>query len=88
MEAPEQDHASLDRVPSDMSSLSGGTFSLSEPSSSTESIEHMMDEILSNKTMNRFSKNNELEAIPSAATFLPDEQVRTVFRLFLGKFFI
>lgn len=36
----------------------------------------MMDEILSNKTMDRFSKIDKLEAILSAATFLPNEQVR------------
>lgn len=78
VEASEQDYASLDSVPSD-NSLPGGTFSprSSEPPSLTESM-HMMDEILSNKTMDRFSKIDKLEAILSAATFLPNEQVRNV----------
>lgn len=75
VEACEQEYASLDSVPSD-NSLPGGTFSPrnSEPPSLTESM-HMMDEILSNKTMDRFSRIDKLEAILSAATFLPNEQV-------------
>lgn len=82
VEASEQDYASLDSVPSD-NSLPGGTFSPrnSEPPSLTESM-HMMDEILSNKTMDRFSKIDKLEAILSAATFLPNEQVRKWFCFF------
>lgn len=78
MEASEQDYASLDSVPSD-NSLPGSTFSPrnSEPPSLTESM-HMMDEILSNKTMDRFSRLDKLEAILSAATFLPDEQALPV----------
>ncbi|KAG4068952.1 hypothetical protein HA402_005100 [Bradysia odoriphaga] len=70
----EQDYTSLDSVPSD-NSLPGGTFSprTSEPPSLTESM-HMMDEILSNKTMDRYAKIDKIEAILSAATFLPNEQ--------------
>ncbi|KAJ6646810.1 Egalitarian protein like, partial [Pseudolycoriella hygida] len=70
----EQDYASLDSVPSD-NSLPGGTFSPrnSEPPSLTESM-HILDEILSNKKMDRYAKIDKLEAILSAATFLPNEQ--------------
>lgn len=72
----EQEYASLDSVPSD-NSLQGGTFSPrnSEPPSLTESM-HLMDEILSNKTMDRLSKIEKLEMILSAATLLPTDPVR------------
>lgn len=76
-EGNEQEYASLDSVPSD-NSLQGGTFSprSSEPPSLTESM-HLMDEILSNKTMDRLSKIDKLEAILSAATLLPTDPVST-----------
>lgn len=72
----EQEYASLDSVPSEENSLQGGTFSprSSEPPSLTESM-HLMDEILSNKTMDRLSKIDKLEAILSAATLLPTDPV-------------
>lgn len=44
---------------------------------------HMMDDVLSNKTMDRFTKIDKLEAILSAATFLPNEQVRNVCQPFI-----
>lgn len=74
-EGNEQEYASLDSVPSD-NSLQGGTFSprSSEPPSLTESM-HLMDEILSDKTMDRLSKIDKLEAILSAATLLPTDPV-------------
>ncbi|XP_055603168.1 uncharacterized protein LOC129751593 [Uranotaenia lowii] len=75
----EQDYQSLDSVPSD-NSLPGtgggpGTFSPKncEPPSLTESMQ-LMDEILSNTTMDRMSKIDKLEAILSAATLLPNDQ--------------
>ncbi|XP_053684664.1 uncharacterized protein LOC128734470 [Sabethes cyaneus] len=80
----EQDCPSLDSVPSD-NSLPGcgvggngggsGTFSPknSEPPSLTESMQ-LMDEILSNTTMDRMAKIDKLEAILSAATLLPNDQ--------------
>ncbi|XP_055528287.1 uncharacterized protein LOC129720707 isoform X2 [Wyeomyia smithii] len=84
----EQDCPSLESVPSD-NSLSGvgcgtgggggnggpGTFSPknSEPPSLTESMQ-LMDEILSNTTMDRMAKIDKLEAILSAATLLPNDQ--------------
>ncbi|XP_055619863.1 uncharacterized protein LOC129764624 isoform X2 [Toxorhynchites rutilus septentrionalis] len=78
----EQDYQSLDSVPSD-NSLPGtgcgsggpGTFSpkSSEPPSLTESMQ-LMDEILSNTTMDRMAKIDKLEAILSAATLLPNDQ--------------
>lgn len=67
---------SLDSVPSDNSLT--GTFSPrlnSEPPSLTESMQ-MMDEILSDTSMDRLSKIDKLEAILSAATLLPSDQVR------------
>lgn len=71
----EQEYASLDSVPSD-NSLTGGTFSPrnSEPPSLTESM-LLMDEILADSTMDRVSKIDKLEAILSAATLLPNDQV-------------
>lgn len=71
-EVNEQDFASLDSVPSDNSL----TFSPrnSEPPSLTESM-HMMDEILSNTSMDRMARIDKLEAILSAATLLPSDQV-------------
>lgn len=79
----EQDYQSLDSVPSD-NSLPGtgtgssggpGTFSPkgSEPPSLTESMQ-LMDEILSNTTMDRMARIDKLEAILSAATLLPNDQ--------------
>lgn len=68
---------SLDSVPSDNSLT--GTFSPrlnSEPPSLTESMQ-MMDEILSNSSMDRLSKIDKLEAILSAATLLPSDQIIT-----------
>lgn len=81
----EQDYQSLDSVPSD-NSLPGtgssggpGTFSpkSSEPPSLTESMQ-LMDEILSNTTMDRMARIDKLEAILSAATLLPNDQVSVV----------
>lgn len=74
-EGNDQEYASLDSVPSD-NSLQGGTFSprSSEPPSLTESM-HLMDEILSDKTMDRLKKIDKLEAILSAATLLPTDPV-------------
>lgn len=80
-DAIEQDYQSLDSVPSD-NSLPGtgssggpGTFSpkSSEPPSLTESMQ-LMDEILSNTTMDRMARIDKLEAILSAATLLPNDQ--------------
>ena len=53
-----------------------GTFSpkSSEPPSLTESMQ-LMDEILSDTTMDRMAKIDKLEAILSAATLLPNDQV-------------
>ncbi|XP_058837896.1 uncharacterized protein LOC131693784 isoform X1 [Topomyia yanbarensis] len=75
----EQEYQSLDSIPSD-NSLPGtgggpGTFSpkSSEPPSLTESMQ-LMDEILSNTTMDRMAKIDKLEAILSAATLLPNDQ--------------
>lgn len=71
----DQEYPSLDSVPSD-NSLTGGTFSPrnSEPPSLTESM-HLMDEILSDTSMDRMAKIDKLEAILSAATLLPSDQV-------------
>lgn len=78
----EQEYPSLDSVPSDNSLTGctgaggGGTFSPrnSEPPSLTESM-HIMDEILSDTTMDRIAKIDKLEAILSAVTLMPNEQV-------------
>lgn len=71
----EQEYPSLDSVPSD-NSLQGPTFSprSSEPPSLTESMQ-LMDEILSDKTMDRIERIDKLEAILSAATLLPNDSV-------------
>uniref|UniRef100_A0ABK8FF28 3'-5' exonuclease domain-containing protein n=2 Tax=Anopheles gambiae TaxID=7165 RepID=A0ABK8FF28_ANOGA len=78
----EQDYQSMDSVPSDNSlpgtgtgTAGSGTFSpkSSEPPSLTESMQ-LMDEILSNTTMDRMAKIDKLEAILSAATLLPNDQ--------------
>jgi exonuclease 3'-5' domain-containing protein 1 len=73
---PEQ-YPSLDSVPSDASLSETQTFSpkTSEPPSLSESM-MMMDEILADKTMDRLSRIDKLEAILSAATQIPSEQVR------------
>lgn len=81
-------YPSLESVPSD-NSLNGplvgpgvgrvnsGTFSprSSEPPSLTESMQ-LMDDILSDTTMDRLERIDKLEAILSAATLLPTDQVR------------
>ncbi|XP_058054811.1 uncharacterized protein LOC131206312 [Anopheles bellator] len=79
-DATEQDYQSMDSVPSDNSlpgtgTAGSGTFSpkSSEPPSLTESMQ-LMDEILSNTTMDRMAKIDKLEAILSAATLLPNDQ--------------
>lgn len=82
----EQEYPSLDSVPSD-NSLTGGTFSPrnSEPPSLTESM-MIMDEILADTTMDRIAKIDKIEAILSAITVLPSDQVRlVVFYLNLNK---
>ncbi|XP_075169853.1 egl_like_exo domain-containing protein [Haematobia irritans] len=77
-EANENDNfPSLDSVPSDNSLT--GTFSprfSSEPPSLTESMQ-MMDEILANQSMDRVAKIDKLEAILSAVTLLPSDQIIT-----------
>lgn len=89
----EQDgYPSLDSVPSDnsLTGISGGggggsgfgtnagTFSPrnSEPPSLTESM-LMLDEILSDQTMERSLKIDKLEALVSAAILLPSDQILT-----------
>lgn len=84
-------YQSLESVPSDNSlngpligpgtgvgslGINSGTFSprSSEPPSLTESM-LMMDEILSDTTMDRSLRIDKLEAILSAATLLPSDQV-------------
>lgn len=73
----DQEYPSLDSVPSDNSLQGQTTFSPrnSEPPSLTESMQ-LMDEILSDKSMDRISRIDKLEAILSAATLLPNESVR------------
>ncbi|GAB0089948.1 5'-Nucleotidase, C-terminal [Sergentomyia squamirostris] len=75
-ETAEQEYASLDSVPSDNSLPGAGTFSPrnSEPPSLTESMQ-LMDEILSDTSMDRMAKIDKLEAILSAATLLPSDPV-------------
>lgn len=72
----DQEYPSLDSVPSDNSLQGPTTFSPrnSEPPSLTESMQ-LMDEILSDKSMDRISRIDKLEAILSAATLLPNEPV-------------
>lgn len=65
-------------MPSDNSLT--GTFSprfSSEPPSLTESMQ-LVDEILSNQAMDRVAKIDKLEAILSAVTLLPSDQVSFV----------
>ncbi|XP_055690856.1 uncharacterized protein LOC129794210 isoform X2 [Lutzomyia longipalpis] len=75
-EVAEHEYASLDSVPSDNSLPGAGTFSPrnSEPPSLTESMQ-LMDEILSDTTMDRMAKIDKLEAILSTATLLPNDPV-------------
>lgn len=77
----DQEYPSLDSVPSDNSLTGATTFSPrnSEPPSLTESMQ-LMDEILSNKTMDRIERIDKLEAILSAATLLPSDPV-SMFRI-------
>lgn len=65
-------YASLDSVPSDNSYTC--VVAPSEPPSLTESM-LMMDEILSDKTMDRSQRIDKLEAILSAASLLQSDQV-------------
>lgn len=83
-EVAEQEYASLDSVPSDNSLPGAGTFSPrnSEPPSLTESMQ-LMDEILSDTTMDRMAKIDKLEAILSAATLLPSDPVSLVWLVWL-----
>lgn len=73
----DQEYPSLDSVPSDNSLPGTTTLSPrnSEPPSLTESMQ-LMDEILSDKTMDRIERIDKLEAILSAATLLPSDPVR------------
>lgn len=75
-DAADQEYPSLDSVPSDNSLQGNITFSprSSEPPSLTESMQ-LMDEILSDKTMDRIERIDKLEAILSAATLLPNDPV-------------
>lgn len=89
-DATEQDYQSMDSVPSDNSlpgtgTAGSGTFSpkSSEPPSLTESMQ-LMDEILSNTTMDRMAKIDKLEAILSAATLLPNDQVIRIRLICMG----
>lgn len=72
----DQEYPSLDSVPSDNSLQGPPTISPrnSEPPSLTESM-LLMDEILSDKTMDRVERIDKLEAILSAATLLPSDSV-------------
>lgn len=71
-DTPEQEYPSLDS--SDNSLQGPMTFSPrnTEPPSLTESMQ-LMDEVLSNKTMDRYERIDKLEALLSAATLLPNE---------------
>lgn len=77
----EQEYTSMDSVPSD-NSLSGlpslNAFSpkTSEPPSLIESMQ-LMNELLSNKSMDRAIKYDKLEALLSVAASLPTEQIST-----------
>lgn len=73
----DQEYPSLDSVPSDNSLQGTSTFSprSSEPPSLTETMQ-LMDEILSDKTMDRFERIDKLEAILSTtATLMPNDSV-------------
>lgn len=76
VDTADQEYPSLDSVPSDNSLPGNTTFSprSSEPPSLTESMQ-LMDEILSDKTMDRIERIDKLEAILSAATLLPNDPV-------------
>lgn len=65
-------YASLDSVPSDNSI--NGVVAPGEPPSLTESM-LMLDEILSDNTMERSQRIEKLEAILSAASLLQSDQV-------------
>lgn len=75
----EHEYPSMDSVPSD-NSLSGlpslNAFSprSSEPPSLIESM-HMIDELLSNKSMDQAVKMDKLEALLSVAASLPSDQI-------------
>lgn len=70
----EQEYASLDSVPSDNSLPSLNTFSPknSEPPSFMESM-HLLNDLLSNKSMEKATKIDKLEALLSVAATLPDQ---------------
>lgn len=72
------EYPSFDSVPSDNSSGNGGTSTFSpgnsEPPSITESM-LMVNDILSDKGMDRNVKIDKLEAILSAVNTMPDESV-------------
>ncbi|KAG5677361.1 hypothetical protein PVAND_007125 [Polypedilum vanderplanki] len=70
----EQEYASLDSVPSDNSLPSLNTFSPknSEPPSFMESM-HLMNELISDKSMDKAIKIDKLEALLSVAATLPDQ---------------
>lgn len=77
----EQDYASLDSVPSDNSLNGLPSFTAfspknSEPPSLLESM-HMIDELLSNKSMDQELKIDKLEALMSVAVSLPSEHIGT-----------
>lgn len=78
----EQEYPSLDSVPSDHSSNGGNAFSPngSEPPSLTESM-MMVNDILSDKAMDRSVKIDKLEAILSAVSTLPDDTVCTLWTI-------
>lgn len=70
----ENEYQSMDSVPSDNSLPSFNTFSpkSSEPPSLLESM-HLMNELLSNKSMDKEVKIDKLEALLSVAASLPDQ---------------
>lgn len=74
----DQEYQSIDSVPSDNSLPSLNTFSpkSSEPPSLLESM-HLMNELLSNKSMDKEVKIDKLEALLSVAASLPDCQIGT-----------
>lgn len=79
VEYPDQDYTSLDSLPSDnslngLSSMTVLSPKNSGPPSLTESMQ-LMDELLSNKSMDYMLKLDKLEAILSAATLLPNDQI-------------
>ncbi len=75
----DQEYTSLDSLPSDaslngLSSLNTLSPKNSGPPSLTESMQ-LMDELLSNKSMDYMLKLDKLEEILSAATLLPSDQI-------------